>query len=315
MRTLPSDKIRKRKLKGEVITTPFTSVAPAQAIYWNGLKPVFADISEADLNIDIPGIEKAITPDTCAFMPVHVFGNPCKVDQIEQIARKYKLKLVCDAAHCFGMELNGQSVCNYRDLSVLSFHATKVFNTIEGGAIICRDENTREYLNALKNVGLSSGYKLVGYGLNAKMNEIQAAFGLAQLKYVDAAIENRKAATMKYRELLNGVEGLKITDEKENIKYNYTYFPILINPDEFGANRNELFEYLKARNIFTKKYFYPLVCDFLEFSRYKSAGLPVAERVADNIICLPLYHDITMDEITLVTDAVNELRRKKQQAG
>ena len=289
-------------LRGEVITTPFTSAATAQAIYWNNLKPVFTDIDEKDLNIDVSGIERAITPETSAILPVHLFGNPCNVEKISRLAQKYKLKVVYDAAHCFGVEIGGQSICSFGDLSVLSFHATKVFNSFEGGAIICHDERAKTHIDSLKNTGLDAGRRLAGYGLNAKMNEIQSAFGLVQLKYIDKVIAFRKAATLKYRELLEDVRGLRMPGEMEFVKYNYTYFPVIINPAEFGSSRDELVAYLEKRNIFPRKYFYPLVSDFPEFSIYKTRDLPVAHKIAENIICLPLYHDITTDEITFVVN-------------
>jgi dTDP-4-amino-4,6-dideoxygalactose transaminase len=291
-------------LKGEVITTPFTSVATVQAIYWNGLKPVFADISVDDFNIDLKEIEKAITPATTAILPVHIFGNPCNVKRIDELARKYNLKVVYDAAHCFGVELDGTSVCNFGDLSVLSFHATKVFNTFEGGAIVCHDESTKKYIDSLKNTGLDTGRNLAGYGINAKMNEIQAAYGLLQLKYIDRVIEQRKTATLKYRELLEDMKGLHLPVEKANVRYNYTYFPVLIDPVGFGPSRDEVADYLEGKRIFTRKYFYPLVSDFPEFSIFKTADLQVAGRIAGNILCLPLYHDISTEEISYIVDSI-----------
>jgi len=287
-------------LKGEVITTPFTSVATIQAIYWNNLTPVFVDIDESDLNISVAEIEKAITPETCAILPVHIFGNPCDVRQIGKIADKHRLKVIYDAAHCFGVDWKGETVCKHGDLSVLSFHATKVFNTIEGGAVISHDRETKKYLDALKNTGLNGAYQVVGCGLNAKMNELQAAFGLARLKYVENAISSRRAATLMYRALLKNVKGLRLLAEKEGVKYNYAYFPVLIDPVEFGATRDETADLLLSRNIYTKKYFYPLVSQFAGFSRFNSSPLPVAERVAQNTLCLPLYHNISEQEINYV---------------
>lgn len=291
-------------LKGEIITTPFTSVATAQAIHWNNLKPVFVDINESDFNINISEIESAITPWTSAILPVHVFGNPCDVARIDQLAEKYNLKMLYDAAHCFGVELNSESICNSGDMSVLSFHATKVFNTIEGGAIICHDESTKKYIDALKNTGLDPAHKLAGYGMNAKLNEFQSAFGMIQLKYIDEVIASRKAAASKYKELLKDIRGIWWPDEKEFVKYNYTYFPVIINTEEFGASRNELAAYLEGKKIFTRKYFYPLVSDFPEFSIYKTRDLPVAEKIAVSILCLPLFPDITSDEIAAVADSI-----------
>jgi len=291
-------------LKGEIITTPFTSVATAQAIHWNNLKPVFVDINESDFNINISEIEHAITPGTSAILPVHVFGNPCDMASIDQLAEKYNLKVLYDAAHCFGVELNSESICNSGDMSVLSFHATKVFNTIEGGAIICHDESTKKYIDALKNTGLDPAHKLAGYGMNAKLNEFQSAFGMIQLKYIDEVIASRKAAASKYKELLKDIRGIWWPDEKEFVKYNYTYFPVIINTEEFGASRDELAAYLEGEKIFTRKYFYPLVSDFPEFSIYKTRDLPVAEKIAVSILCLPLFPDITSDEIAAVADSI-----------
>jgi len=297
-------------LKGEIITTPFTSVATAQSIYWNNLKPVFVDIQETDLNINIVEIERAITPNTSAILPVHIFGNPCNIDQINQLAQKHNLKVIYDAAHCFGVQLNGTSLCNFGDLSALSFHATKVFNTVEGGVIICHDKATKNHIVALKNTGLSSSYKLVGYGLNAKMNEIQSAFGMVQLKYVDKVIAYRKTATLKYRELLENVKGLRLINDKKCVKHNYTYFPVIINPEEFGATRDELSNYLKNKNIFTRKYFHPLITDYPEFNIFKTSDLSVARKIADNVLCLPLFHDITLDEITAVVESIYQMHQK-----
>jgi dTDP-4-amino-4,6-dideoxygalactose transaminase len=293
-------------LKGEVITTPFTSIETTQAIYWNQLHPVFADISPDDLNIDVSKIEELVTPDTCAILPVHVFGSPCNLDGINDLARKFQLKLIYDAAHCFGVEYDGLPICDFGDLSVLSFHATKVFNTIEGGAIICHDKQTKDKIDALKNSGKMPGYQLSGFGLNAKLNEVQSAYGLALLKYVDEHIKQRKNATNRYRELLKNVSGLKMHDEKGNVKYNYSYFPILIDPNEFGATRDELMDYLEKNNIQTKKYFHPLVSDYTEFGKYKTGDLSVAMRIAENIICLPLFHDITIAEQNAVVDIILE---------
>ena len=297
------------KLRGEVITTPFTSPATLQAIYWNNLKPVFADISEPDLNIDPSAIEAAITPDTYAILPVHIFGTPCDVVAIGQLARKYDLKVVYDAAHCFGVEIDGKSVCNSGELSILSFHATKVFNTFEGGAIVCHDEATKTYIDTLKNNGLDRDFQLTGYGVNGKLNEIQSAFGLCQLKYVDDIIAMRKAITVKYRELLSGIKGLKVLPDKEGVKHNYSYFPVLIDPAEFGAGRDELHDYLKKKNIVTRKYFFPLVSNSPEFNMYKTAGLPVAEKIANSILCLPLFHDISDDQIEAVVHAIGQLNK------
>ncbi|MCD4732325.1 MAG: DegT/DnrJ/EryC1/StrS family aminotransferase [Bacteroidales bacterium] len=298
-------------LTGEIITTPFTSIETAQSIYWNQLQAVFVDINESDLNINIAEIEKAITPKTSAILPVHIFGNPCHVEAMEELARKYNLKVLYDAAHCFGVEINGRSVCDFGDLSVLSFHATKVFNTMEGGAIISHDKETKVFIDALKNSGKEPGYKFAGYGFNAKMNDLQSAFGLVQLKYIDGFIDHRKSAVIKYRELLKNVNGLRFMEELENVKYNYSYFPIIIDPEEFGATRDELLFHLENRNIKTRKYFHPLVTDFPEFKIFKKGDLSIAKKIADNILCLPLFHELNIDEQVAVTESIIEIQKLK----
>lgn len=301
--------LRALKLRGEVITTPFTSPATLQAIHWNNLKPVFADIDETDMNIDPVAIEAAITPETCAILPVHLFGTPCDVARISQLAQRHNLKVLYDAAHCFGVELYGNSICNFGDLSVLSFHATKVFNTLEGGAIICHDEGMKNQIDALKNTGLGPDHHLMGYGFNAKMNEVQAAFGLCQLKHVDDVIARRAAATLKYRELLKDIPGLRIPAEPGGVRHNYSYLPVMVNPEEFGATRDELSDHLKRKNIVARKYFFPLVSDFPEFEMYRTGDLPVARNVAGNILCIPLFHDITDEQIITITEAIHQLPR------
>jgi dTDP-4-amino-4,6-dideoxygalactose transaminase len=297
-------------LKGEVITTPFTHVATAQAIYWNNLKPVFVDINESDLNIDISKIESAITPDTCAILPVHIFGNPCNIHEISKISQKHHLKVIYDAAHCFGMTIRGESICNFGDLTVLSFHATKVFNSIEGGAIVCHNESMKKYIDALKNTGLNKNQQLIGYGLNAKMNEVQSAYGRVLLKHVSQAIEKRNFATKRYMELLRNIQGISFIDEQIEVKYNYSYFPILIEPTEFGVSRDEIIKYFESKNIFLKKYFCPLVSDYNEFKKYTTDNLPVAEEISKNIVCLPLSHEIQPFEIELVVCYLIEIQKK-----
>lgn len=295
-------------LKGEVITTPFTSIETVQAIHWNQLNPVFADINSYDLNIDVSKIEELITADTGAILPVHIFGSPCNLDGINELAKKYQLQVIYDAAHCFGVEQDGISVCNFGDLSVLSFHATKVFNTIEGGAIVCHDKQSKVRIDALKNSGKMPGYQLYGFGLNAKMNEVQAAYGIVLLKYINEIIEKRKIAANKYSDLLNYVKGIRLLQKQENIKYNYSYFPILIDEAEFGLSRDMLVEYLEKYNIKTKKYFFPLVSDYAEFRTYKSGNLSVAHEIADSIVCLPLFHDITVEQQNAVVDTIIEFQ-------
>jgi dTDP-4-amino-4,6-dideoxygalactose transaminase len=304
--------LKSLELKGEVITTPFTSVATIQAIYWNNLTPVFADINENDLTIDPDRIEEAITPITCAILPVHVFGNPCQTEKINTLARIHNLKVLYDAAHCFGVKINGESITKQGDLSVLSFHATKVFNTIEGGAIICHDAGTRDRINTLKNTGLNHANEISAYGLNAKMNEFQAAFGLAQLDHIDRWIESRKAATYHYRELLGTKKGLRLMSEEKNITYNYPYLPLIVDAEEFGATRDEVADSLARKGVFTKKYFYPLTSDSPLFNSYKTRELPVAGKIAENILCLPLYNDISPEEIKQVAAMIIKLKKRKK---
>lgn len=295
-------------LKGEVITTPFTSPATLQAIYWNRLEPVFVDIDEKDLNIDVRLIEAAITPRTCALLPVHIFGTPCNTDGIRRIAEKHNLKVIYDAAHCFGVEKDGISICNSGDLSALSFHATKVFNTLEGGAIVSRDAETKNYIDALKNTGLTLQQELIGNGVNAKMNEVQAAYGLCNLKYIDNVIDRRKLATVRYRELLKNINGLRMIQDVQGVDSNYSYLPILIDKTEFGMGRDELHDRLKEQNIITRKYFYPLVSDYHESESWQTDILPVAHNVAKSILCLPLFHDISPAQIERVAELVLRLQ-------
>lgn len=215
--------------------------------------------------------------------------------------------MVYDAAHCFGVEINGNSICNFGNLSVLSFHATKIFNTLEGGAIVCHDQGNKKYIDALKNTGLDHDRRLIGYGVNAKMNEIQSAFGLCQLKYVDENIAKRKEVTLKYRKLLKNIKGLRTNTEGKGIKHNYSYFPIIINPEEFGADRDELYEHLKKDNIITRKYFYPLVSDYPEFAMFKKKDLAISKKIAKSILCIPIFHDIMDEQIQRVVHSIYQL--------
>ncbi|MCC7302140.1 MAG: DegT/DnrJ/EryC1/StrS family aminotransferase [Bacteroidia bacterium] len=273
-----------------------------QALYWNNLRPVFVDIDKSSLNINISSVEKAISSETCAVLPVHMFGNPCNVREIDKLANKYKLKVIYDAAHCFGVKINGQSVLNYGDLSVLSFHATKVFNTIEGGAVISHDKKTKELLDVLANSGIDKNSCITEYGLNAKMNEFQAAFGLASLSLVDNAIENRKKATLLYRELLKNIRGIHTIEISENTTYNYIYFPIIIDPITFGATVSEIQNYLASHQVFAKRYFHPLISDSNLYKDCKKYDLSDCKYISENILCLPLSHKLTASEIEYIVD-------------
>ena len=288
------------KITGEVITTPFSFVATTHALWWNNIKPVFVDIEPEYLTLDPERIEAAITPQTTAIMPVHVFGNPCKVEAIQKIADAYGLKVIYDAAHAFGVKLNGTSLLNHGDLSVLSFHATKVFNTFEGGAIVCHDEKTKKRIDFLKNFGYDGELRVVAPGINAKMNEIQAAFGLLQLKYVSEVISKRKNISELYKNLLKNIDGLSFQNDLENTKHNYPYFPIFIDENAFGMSRDELNVFLKDNLIIGRRYFYPLISQFPTYKGLASSdpsNLPVAELKAKQVFCLPLYPELSLSVV------------------
>lgn len=292
---------------GEVITTPYSFVATTHALWWNGIKPVFVDIEPDTFTIDPLKIEAAITPHTTAILPVHVYGNPCRVDQIEKIANTYGLKVIYDACHTFGAKLNGQSIVNFGDLSILSFHATKVFNTFEGGAIVCHDEKTKQHIDQLKNFGFTGETTVVAPGINAKMNEVQAAFGLLQLKYVDNAILKRKEISEHYNKLLAGINGITLMNETRGLQYNYAYYPILINEQAFGCSRDDLYENLKKNSIFTRRYFYPLISDFPTYKALPSSdpsNLIIAGSVSSRVLCLPIYPDLDLNDIDRICNYI-----------
>jgi len=295
------------KITGEVITTPYSFVASSHALHWNGIEPVFADIDPVSLNLDPNKIEAAITSKTTAIMPVHVYGNPCDVKAIQNIADTYGLKVIYDAAHAFSVDVNGDSVLNYGDISILSFHATKVFNTIEGGAIICRDEATKKRIDYLKNFGFAGETKVIGPGINAKMNELQAAYGLLQLKSIDISIDKRRNVTKLYKTLLRDVKGISFLEDIEGVKHNYSYFPIFVDEKEYGKTRDELYEELKRHNIFGRRYFYPLISQFPTYSGLPSASadnLQVAEAITKQVICLPIYPDIEIDIVKYIVSVI-----------
>jgi dTDP-4-amino-4,6-dideoxygalactose transaminase len=279
-------------ITGEVITTPFSFVATTHSLWWNKIKPVFVDIEPEFLNLDPAKIEAAISPQTTAIMPVHVYGNPCQVDEIQVIADKHGLKVIYDAAHAFGVKINGNSVLNYGDLSVLSFHATKVYSTIEGGAIICHTEEMKHHIDNLKNFGFRGETVVEEPGINAKLNEVQAAYGLLQLKYVDGFIARRKEITELYRSLLKDISGIRFLDDMEGVTHGYSYFPILIDKDKFGKSRDEVYEHLKSHNIYSRRYFYPLISNFEPYSKLESSAphnLQMATKISEEVLCLPIY--------------------------
>lgn len=286
------------RIAGEVITTPYSFVATSHSLLWNGIKPVFVDIDPNTLNLDPAKIEAAITSHTTAIMPVHVYGHPCDVDAIQKIADRYNLKVVYDAAHAFGVQVNNGSVLNHGNLSVLSFHATKVFNTFEGGAIVCPDAKTKQHIDHLKNFGFVDEITVVAPGINGKMGEVNAAFGLLQLKHIYQALERRKEIDTIYRQQLDGVKGIRyLADAGERVA-NYAYFPILVEP-EHPLSRDALYQKLRDHNIYARRYFYPLISDFPMYRDLPSAqrsNLPVAANAADKVLCLPIYPTLQRQE-------------------
>jgi dTDP-4-amino-4,6-dideoxygalactose transaminase len=287
-------------ITGEVITTPFSFVATTHSLWWNKITPVFVDIEPEYLNLDPAKIESAITDKTSAIMPVHVYGNPCKVDEIQNIADRHGLKVIYDAAHAFGVKINGNSILNYGDLSVLSFHATKVYSTIEGGAIICHTEEMKHHIDNLKNFGFRGETVVEEPGINAKLNEVQAAYGLLQLKYIDGFIARRKEISQLYQSLLKDVAGIRFLPNMENVTHSYSYFPILIDEKNYGISRDALYEKLKENNIFSRRYFYPLISNFEPYRELSSAApdnLPVATKISEQVLCLPIYVDLNETDI------------------
>lgn len=288
------------RITGEVITSPFSFVATTHSLWWNNIKPVFVDIEPNFYNLDPLKVEAAITPQTTAIMPVHVYGNPCNVEHLQKIADTYGLKLIYDAAHAFGVKIRGNSILNYGDLSILSFHATKVFNTIEGGAIICHDEKTKKRIDYLKNFGFADEVTVIEPGINAKMNELQAAYGILQLKNIDSYIRKRKEISNLYYQKLNNKPGISLLEVLDSVEHNYAYFPILVESTEFGKTRDELYEILKRNNIYARRYFYPLISQFPTYRGLPSAqpnNLTVAESVAKKVICLPIYPALNENEV------------------
>jgi dTDP-4-amino-4,6-dideoxygalactose transaminase len=294
------------RITGEVITTPYSFVATTHSLLWNGIKPVFVDIDPSTLNLDPDKIEAAITPHTTAIMPVHCYGHPCDIDSIQKIADNYGLRVIYDAAHAFGVQNHDGSILNHGDLSILSFHATKVFNTFEGGAIICPDAKTKQRIDHLKNFGFVDEVTVVAPGINGKMSELNAAFGLLQLKNIDEALQKRKAIDTYYRQELAGVKGIHCLPDAGEQVANYSYFPILVQP-EYSLSRDELYQKLKDNGINTRRYFYPLISDFPMYRGLPSAAqanLPVATKVANEVICLPIYPTLNLDDQKLIIQMI-----------
>ncbi len=295
------------RVTGEVITTPYSFVATTHALWWNGIKPVFVDIDLQTGNIDPDKIESAITPKTTAIMPVHVYGKPCDTKRIQEIANKYGLKVIYDAAHAFGVEVNGESVLNAGDMSTLSFHATKVYNTIEGGALVMHDEETKKRIDYLKNFGFAGETEVVAPGINSKMDEMRAAYGLLNLRQVDAAIEARHQVAIKYREGLRDVDGISFMEDMPGVKHNYSYFPIFVDAEKYGMTRDELYFKMKDAKVLGRRYFYPLISEFSTYRGLPSSSkenLPNAHKMADSVICLPMHHELGDEEIKRILELI-----------
>ena len=308
------------RITGEVITTPYSFVATTHALWWNGIKPVFVDIDPKTGNLDPNKVEAAITPRTTAILPVHVYGYPCDVDVIQDIADKYGLRVIYDAAHAFGVKVDSRqsktlskgegdyvSVLNAGDLSTLSFHATKVFNTVEGGAMVMHDAKMKQRIDYLKNFGFANETTVVGPGINSKMDEIRSAYGLLNLKQVDKAIEARHQVAIKYREALRNVEGITFFDDMPGVRHNYSYFPIFIDAKKYGMTRDELYAKMKSQNVLGRRYFYPLISEFSTYRGLESAdptNLPNAHKMADSVICLPMHHALSEEDIQRTLDCI-----------
>ena len=301
------------RITGEVITTPYSFVATTHSIWWNGCKPVFVDIDPRTGNMDPEKIEAAITPATTCIMPVHCYGKPCDTKRIQEVADKYGLKVIYDAAHAFGVEVPAAEygleaydekglagIMNAGDMSTLSFHATKVYNTIEGGALVVHDEKTKKRIDNLKNFGITDDVTVVAPGINGKMDEMRSAYGLLNLKQVDGAIKARNEVAKKYREALRPVAGVTFWDDMPGVRHNYSYFPIFIDADKFGMTRDELFFKMKANNVLSRRYFYPLISNFPTYRGLPTANkenLPLGNKMADEVLCLPMHHALTNEEI------------------
>ena len=295
------------RITGEVITTPYSFVATTHSIWWNGCRPVFVDIEEETCGIDPERIESAITPKTTAIMPVHCYGKPVKMNRIQEIADKYGLKVIYDAAHAFGVEVHGESVLKAGDMSTLSFHATKVYNTLEGGALVMHDEQTKKRIDYLKNFGFAGETEVVAPGINSKVDEVRCAYGLLNLKQVDKAIEERQKVARIYRENLQGLPGVRFFEDMPDVRHNYSYFPIFINAVEYGATRDELYFKLREQGVYGRRYFYPLISSFSTYRGLPSAtaeNLPVATRLANEVICLPMHHELSESDIELTIKTI-----------
>ena len=296
-------------VKGEVITTPYSFVATTHSIWWNGMKPVFADIDPRTCNLDPEKIESAITRNTTAIMPVHCYGKPCDIKGIQEVADKYGLKVIYDAAHAFGLEVDGESILNAGDMSTLSFHATKVYNTVEGGALVMHDEKMKRRVDYLKNFGFKNEEEVVAPGINSKMDEIRSAYGILALRKVDEAIQARRAVAVQYRQGLKDIPGISFFEDMPGVKHNYSYFPIFVDAAEYGMTRDELYLKLKENNVIGRRYFYPLISTFGTYRGLPSAdpkNLPVATRMADTVVCLPMHHELSVEDVQRTIDIIRK---------
>ena len=290
---------------GEVITTPYSFSSTTHAIVQNGLKPVFCDINDEDYTIDVNKIESLITDKTVAIVPVHVYGHVCDVEKIDEIAKKHNLKVIYDAAHVFGVKYKGQSIANYGDISMFSFHATKVFNTIEGGALIYNNSELKDHIDKLKNFGINGPEKVEYVGINAKMNEFCAAMGLCNLRHIDVEISKREKVYKRYVERLSNIDGITISKDQENVTPNYAYFPVIFDKDVFGKSRDEVMAQLEEQGIFSRKYFYPLINDYECYRNdYNSEDTPIAKRTANNVLTIPMYADLSLEEVDKICDII-----------
>ena len=306
--------IKALKLSGEIITTPFTFASTTHAITRNNIKPVFCDINLENFTMDTKKIERLITDKTTAILPVHVYGTPCNVDEIERIAKKYNLKVIYDAAHAFGVEIDGKGIADYGDVSMFSFHATKVFHTIEGGALTYNNEEYSKSFRLEKNFGIVSEESVVENGGNAKMNEFQASMGLINLRYIERGIQRRKKIVETYRELLEDIEGIIFLKDMKNVKHNYAYFPIIIDETKYGKTRNEVFEKLKEYNVFARKYFYPLTSDFECYRNIENnkEELKNSKYISDRVMTLPLYEELEIEDVEYICNIINLLSPKNK---
>ena len=299
-------------LSGDVITTPFSFVATSHSLMWNNLRPIFVDVEEDSYNINPLLIKDAIDDRTSAILPVHCYGNPCKTDEIDSIAKSHNLSLIYDSAHAFGVKSNGASILNSGDYSILSFHATKVFNTFEGGAIVSKSLELKNKIDSLKNFGFKNEFLVTDIGINGKMNEVQSAFGLLQLKYIDRAIERRRQIDNFYRSELSEIYGLKFLNVDSSVTQNYSYFPILFC-EGMSISRDQMYERLKLNNIFSRKYFFPLISNFPCYAHLMSSSaqnLPIANKLANNVLCLPIYPDLTDEDLVGIVNLIKIECRK-----